>query len=88
MQTNVPVDMIFVCNTLGEVKPMRFRLENELHERVTVDINEILYRKEAKPSGVRILIFVCRVFLYEEEHLIELHYNIESLKWTLYRMVS
>lgn len=88
MQTNVPVDMISVCNTLGEVKPMRLRLENELHERVTVDITEILLRKEAKPSGVRILIFVCRVCLYEEEHLIELHYNTESLKWTLYRMLS
>ena len=88
MQNNMPIDIISYSNTLGEIKPMRLRLENELHERVTVDIVEILLRKEAKPSGVRILIFICRVYLYEEEHLIELHYNTDSLKWTLYRMIS
>lgn len=88
MQTNVPIDMISFCNTMGDMKPMRLRIENESHERVTADIIEILYKKESKPAGVLILTYGCRIQLYGQEHLVELHYNVASHKWTLYRIVN
>lgn len=88
MQNNIPVDMIAFCSTLGEVRPMRIRLENEAHERVTTDIIEIVYRKQIRPSGLTILIYGCRVELFGENRLIELHYHTDSGRWTLYRIVS
>ena len=88
VQGNIPIDIISFCNTLGEIKPMRIRLENEAHERITADITEIAYRKEIKPAGLTILIYGCRLMLFGEEHLIELHYHLDSHKWTLFRVVS
>lgn len=88
MQTNVPIDMISFCNTLGDMKPLRFRIENESHERVTVDIIETLYKKETKPSGIALLTYGCNIQLYGEEHLVELHYNVVSHRWTLYRILN
>lgn len=88
MQANVPIDMISFCSTLGEIKPLRIRLENEMHEIVTIDIIDILYKKESKPAGIRLLTYGCRITWYEEEHLIELNYNVDSHKWTLFRMLN
>ncbi|WP_312100207.1 hypothetical protein [Lachnoclostridium sp.] len=88
MQNNIPVDMISFCSTLGEVKPLRIRLENEAHERVSADIIEIAYRKQIKPSGLTILIYGCRLELFGEIRLAELHYHTDSGRWTLFRMVS
>jgi hypothetical protein len=88
VQNNIPVDMICFCSTLGEVKPLRIRLENEEHERVSADIIEIAYRKQIKPSGLTILIYGCRLELFGEMRLAEFHYHIDSGRWTLFRMVS
>ncbi len=88
MQNNIPIDTISFCNTLGEIKPMRIRLENEAHERVTADIKEIAYRKETKPSGITILVYGCKLMLYGEERLIELHYYTDTHRWTLFRFVN
>lgn len=88
MQNNVPVDMISFINTLGEMKPMRIRIENEAHERVTADITEICYRKESRPSGITILTYGCKLMLYGQERMIELHYHTDTHKWTLFRFVS
>lgn len=87
MQSNVPVDTISFCSTLGDIKPMRIRLENESHERVVADIKEIAYRKETKPSGITILVYGCKLMLFGEERLIELHYHTDSHRWTLFRIV-
>ena len=88
MLSNVPIDMIFYCSTLGEIKPMRIRLENESHERITADVTEIVYRKEIKPSGLTILAYGCKMILNGEERLVELHYHSDTHKWTLYRLIG
>jgi hypothetical protein len=88
MQNNVPIDMISFSSSLGDIRPMRIRLENEAHERVAVDIKEIAYRKETKPSGMTILVYGCKLMLYGEERLIELHYYKDTCRWTLFRIIS
>lgn len=88
MQNNEPVDVISFCNTLGQISPIRIRMENDAHERITADISEILYRKEIRPSGVKIFVYGCRVVLYEQERLIELHYHMDTHRWTLFRMIG
>lgn len=87
MQNNEPIDVISFCNSLGQISPIRMRIENDAHERITVDINEILYRKEIRPSGVKILVYGCKILLYEEERLIELYYHMDTHRWTLFRMI-
>ena len=88
MQNNVPIDTISFCNTLGEIKPMRIRIENEAHERIIADIKEIAYHKETKPSGITVLVYGCKLILFGEERLIELHYYTDTHRWTLFRIVN
>ena len=46
MQRNCPVDVISVCSADGSIKPLRIRLEDENHQLLRVDIDEIISTKE------------------------------------------
>ena len=35
-----PVDVICVCSADGDIRPLRFRMENEAHQLIRVDIDE------------------------------------------------
>lgn len=88
MFINVPVDIISYCNTLGDIRPIRMRMENEQHERVTVDIREIAYQKEIKPSGLPIISYGCKLLWDGQERLIELYYHAHTHRWTFHRIVA
>ena len=40
MVRNCPVDVISVCNTQGEIRPLRFQLEDEEHQLLRVNSGE------------------------------------------------
>ena len=41
-QTIRPIDVISVCSADGELRPLRFRMEDEQHCLLRVDIDEII----------------------------------------------
>jgi hypothetical protein len=41
-----PVDMICLCNANGDIQPLRFRMEDEKHQLVRVDIDEVVSCKK------------------------------------------
>ncbi len=84
---NQPIEMISFCTVNGELRPLRFRYEDETHRLHTVKIAEILVSKEIYYVGLQSYLFVCRAISDGQEKLFELRYNVKGHCWSLFRMI-
>ena len=88
MQCNrKPIDVICVCSASGEIRPLRFRMEDEEHQLLTVDVDEVVGSKEIQYAGIEAHIFLCWVTVRAKRWLVELKYTIRSHSWCLHRKV-
>ena len=88
MEQNVrPVDVISVCSTAGDIRPLRIRLEDETHQLLRVDIEEIVSTKQVQYVGIEAQVFLCRATVQERPWLFELKYTIRTHTWCLTRKV-
>ena len=83
MVRNCPVDVISVCNTQGEIRPLRFQLEDEEHQLLRVNIQEVVSILEIQHVGVEAHIFLCRARVHDREWTFELKYTFRSHTWRL-----
>ena len=88
MEANMcPVDVISMCSASGEIRPLRFRMEDEDHQLLRVDIDEIISRKDVQYVGIEAQIFLCRATVEGKKWLFELKYSIRTHCWCLQRKV-
>ena len=87
MGQSIPVDVISVCSADGSIRPLRFRIEDEEHKLLRVDIDEVISSKEVQYVGIEAYIFLCSATVQERKWLIELRYTIRSHSWDLIRKV-
>ena len=87
MMCNSPVDVIAVCSTDGSIKPLRFRMEDEDHQLLRIDIEEVISSKEIQYVGIEVYVFLCRATVRGKESVFELRYMIRSHNWQLLRKV-
>lgn len=86
-QKNCPVDVISVCSASGDIRPLRIRLEDEAHQLLRVNIDEVISVKQIQYVGIEAHVFLCRATVGEKEWLFELKYTIRTHTWCLIRMV-
>lgn len=86
-QTTCPVDVIAMCNADGQIRPLRFRMEDEDHQLLRVDIDEVVSCKQIQYVGIEAEIFLCRANVRGKNTLFELRYTIRSHSWCLLRKV-
>ena len=84
---NCPVDVIAMCSAAGDIRPLRLRLEDEHHQLIRIDIDEIISVKTIQYVGVEAQIFLCRATVGQKEWLFELRYTIRTHSWCLLRKV-
>ena len=82
-----PVDVISICSASGEIRPLRLRMEDEQHQLLRIDIQEIISIKEIKYLGIEATVYLCRATVREKEWLFELKYTIRSHNWSFLRKV-
>ena len=82
-----PVDVISMCSTDGEIRPLRLRLEGEDREFRRLDIREVVSVKEVPYVGVEAYVFLCRTTFGGEDRLLELKYSIRSHTWWILRFL-
>ena len=88
MEQNIcPVDVISMCSADGRIRPLRFRMEDENHQLLRVDIDEIISSRQIQFVGIEALVFLCRAMVREKQWLFELKYTIRSHSWCLLRKV-
>ena len=82
-----PVDVISVCSASGEIRPLRLRMEDEAHQLLRVDIDEVISSKEVQYVGIEAKVFLCRATVQGRKWLFELKYTIRTHSWCLMRRV-
>ena len=87
MKCNTPVDVISVCSADGTIKPLRLRMEDEAHQLLRIDIEEVISSKEIQYVGIEAYVFLCRATVRGKESVFELRYMIRSHNWQLLRKV-
>ena len=86
-QKVIPVDVISMCSAYGEIRPLRLRLEDEQHQLLRIDIEEILSTKDIQYVGIEATVYLCRATVQEKKWLFELKYTIRSHTWCFLRKV-
>ena len=84
---NRPVDVIAMCSAAGDIRPIRFRMEDEAHQLLRVDIDELISVKEIQFVGIEAHVFLCKAMVRGVESVFELKYTIRSHSWCLLRKV-
>ena len=87
MQCGSPVDVISICNADGSIKPLRLRMEDEVHQLLRIDIEEVISCKEIQYVGIEAHVFLCRATVRGKESVFELKYTIRSHNWCMMRKV-
>ena len=82
-----PVDVISMCSANGDILPLRLRMEDEDHQLLRIDIEEILSTKEIQYLGIEATVYLCRATVRGKQWLFELKYTIRSHVWSLFRKV-
>lgn len=86
-QNTCPVDVIAVCSANGDIRPLRVRMEDEQHQLLRVDIDEIVNSRDVQYVGREARLFLCRATVRGKEWLFELRYTIRSHSWSVVRKV-
>lgn len=86
-QGMVPVDVISVCSASGEIRPLRLRMEDECHQLLRVDIEEIVNIRQVQYVGIEATVFLCRATVGKRPWLFELKYTIRTHTWCMMRRV-
>ena len=82
-----PVDVIAMCSANGDIQPLRLRMEDENHQLLRIDIEEVVSCKEIQYVGIEAKIFLCQATVQGKKWLFELRYTIRSHSWCLIRKV-
>jgi len=86
-QKMCPVDVISVCSASGDIRPLRLRMEDEAHQLLRIDIEEIISIKEVQHVGIEAHVFLCQATVRNKKWLFELKYTIRTHSWCLVRKV-
>ena len=85
---NKPIQMICVCDVDGELRPLRFRFEDDEHCVHTVKVSEVLVAKELNYVGTQSFLYVCKALAGDREIMFELRYAVKAHKWVLFRYIN
>jgi len=85
--SNQPVDVISVCSANGDIRPLRLRMEDEQHQLLRVDIDEIISVRPIQFVGIEAQIFLCKAQVAGKQWLFELKYTIRTHSWCFFRRV-
>ena len=82
-----PVDVISMCSANGDILPLRLRIEDEEHQLLRIDIEEVISSKKIQYVGIEAHVFLCKANVKGRQWLFELKYTIRSHCWSLLRKV-
>ena len=88
LQCNLPVQTLCITSTMGDLKPLWFRYEDNSHSIIKVNILNILSCKESKIAGCKSIVFTCEAVLDDNLAIVELQYLVASHKWMLKKKVA
>lgn len=75
------IDVISVTDKLGNIKPLRFKLNNNV-----IKVDKVVDTKETNFAGQNAYVYRCQSWIDDHEKVYELRYDKKTCKWVLYKM--
>lgn len=82
---NKPVEMISWSSADGEVKPIKFKIEDDDGVK-TIKVGQIIRVDKIKLSGKTVLCYTCTSTVDDIERLYELRFFPETMQWVIYKI--
>ena len=79
------IEMIAYFDVTGKIKPIRFRLEEDSRQKV-IRISKIIKTDTEKFCGNKMMVYTCSAVINNVEKIFELKYDIEKMKWILFKI--
>jgi len=80
------IEMLFWSDKKGNLKPIRFRIENEDETLSTIVVEKVITIDKEKLAGNHMLVYKCQSVIKGQERLYELKYSFDTCKWILWKM--
>ena len=81
------MDVIAMCSAAGNIRPLRLRMEDDHHQLLRIDIDEVISVKTIQYVGIEAHVFLCRATVGQREWVFELRYTIRTHSWCFLRKV-
>lgn len=81
-----PIEVIAWFDIEGNPAPLRFRYEDENEGICVIRVNKVLKKDIDRFAGNKMLKYTCETWKDGTGIIFELRYEIDSLKWYLYKM--
>lgn len=81
-----PIRVISENNENGDIKPIRFQINNLQSGPTVVKVEKILNVYEEKLIGTKVRMYHCQSVIKGQLRDFELKYELPTCKWYLYKM--
>lgn len=81
-----PIEVIALFGFEGNAVPIRFRYEDESQGLRVIKVDKVIKKDKDKFAGNAMIKYTCETCDNGAVKLFELRYEIDSLKWYLYKM--
>ncbi len=87
MRTNPrEVEVLAIFDQSGHVRPLRFRIEDNMGERKTIKVDRIILAEVEKLAGNVMIKYRCQSIIDNQSRVFELKYERDTYKWYLFKM--
>ncbi|ERK31538.1 hypothetical protein [Clostridium intestinale] len=80
------IDVIAWFTESGEPSPIRFRMKNEDQSTTIIKVDKVIFKEKEKLAGNPMLVFRCQSMINKINKIYELKYEIQTCKWTLFKI--
>lgn len=84
----LPIDMICICGSDGDIKPLRFRFAGTDRALQTAAVIQVISSKSVHFVGIEGIDFLCIAKIGAQESTCTLRYLLRSHNWTLIQNTS
>ncbi len=81
-----PIEMIAWFNSKEKPIPLRYRIVDENNTYKVIKVDHVIFTKEEKIAGNRMIFYRCKSKINNSEKIYELKYEIDTCKWFLYKI--
>ena len=84
---SLQIEVISVFAADGSITPLRFRMEDEVHQLQTVAISQVVCAKPIQYAGIEAIQYLCKAFQNLNDNIFDLSFTVRKHRWTLFRVV-
>lgn len=81
-----PIEVVSYTDAKGDVRPIRFRIENGDESLQVIKIDKVIFKQKEKLAGNLMILYRCQSNIDGLLRVFEIKYELDTCKWILFKM--